>query len=93
MVSSWDKVFNAIKRNTPISTHKADKRIWIGGKRRFYTVKEGYDSLVKQLSHSPSLNILGKMWKKDGLPKVNTLCWELVHGEILTSKNLKKRQI
>lgn len=30
-------------------------------------------------------------WNKVGLPKINTLCWELLDGKVLTAENLKKK--
>jgi hypothetical protein len=33
------------------------------------------------------------IWSNDGLPKVNTFCWTLAHGKILTGENLAKRGI
>jgi hypothetical protein len=34
---------------------------------------------------------LSKIWMSDSLPKVNTFCWVMVHGKLLTRENLQKR--
>lgn len=93
LLHHWHSMLGHLKGFVPIATSKLDKRIWLGGKSKNYTVKEGYVVLIKKL-HSPSLaQIWEKIWNKDGLPKVNILCWELVHEKILTAENLRKRNI
>jgi hypothetical protein len=50
----------------------------------------GIVSLAKSKESSINGDLNGN---SDGLPKINIFCWIMVHGKLLTTENLQKREI
>lgn len=86
-------LIKSLKGYTPVSSHRLGRHVQMGGKKSHYIVKEGYNHLLKNLPSPPHSRLWGKIWNKDGHPKINTLCWDMVQRKILTVKNLKKQKI
>ena len=55
-----------------------------------YTIKYGYESLLKDHYPTPPWAIWKQIWKSEALPKVKIFTWIVLKGKILTSKKLKK---
>jgi hypothetical protein len=60
------------------------------GKKGYY-VKQWYYYMLLN-SHVPPWDRISQLiWQGESLPKFNVLCWIMVHGKLLTNKNLQKR--
>jgi len=79
-----------LKGCAPICTTLKDQRGWGNGK---YTVKQGYSQLLTQMNLPPKEKLWKFIWTNDSPPKVNSFCWILAHGKLLTGENLLKRNI
>jgi hypothetical protein len=83
--------FNNLVGCAPPNRSISDSRSW-GGKS--FSVKDGYTHLLSEIQGPPPpSNIWKEIWSGPSLPKINTFCWLLVHGKILTAENLLKRGI
>jgi hypothetical protein len=81
---------NLLKGCAPIHINSKDKRGWGNGN---YTVKQGYAQLLSQTNCLPKDKIWKAIWTNDSPPKVNSFCWILAHGKLLTGENLMKRNM
>eukprot|EP00253_Pinus_taeda_P028873 PITA_28873 len=89
--NSWADLKTSLSGLAPTNKSSEDKFIWDpnGGN---YTVKDGY----KTLQNSTAANnwpLHKVVWRIDSLPKVKMFNWTLLHGNILTAKNLRKKGI
>lgn len=50
LLNHWHSMINRLKGFAPIITSKLDSRVWLGGKSKKYTVKDGYAPLIKNPS-------------------------------------------
>jgi hypothetical protein len=78
------------KRFAPICNMLKDKRGWGND---IYSVKQGYSQLLSQVDLPPKDKIWNSLWNNDSPPKVNSFCWLVAHGKLLTGENLLKRNI
>jgi hypothetical protein len=58
-----------------------------------YIVNKGYKSMQENVVSYPKVVVWNSVWHNDGMPKVNSFIWLLVHGRILMAENLRKRGI
>jgi hypothetical protein len=79
-----------LKGCAPIPITLRDQRGWGNGN---YSVKQGYSQLLSQLNPPPKDKMWNSIWNNDSPPKVNSFCWILAHGNLLTGENLLKRNI
>jgi len=56
-----------------------------------YLVNKDFNYLLTQSQLPPSSPFWKQIWNKDGLPKINILCWTLSHRKILTGEIFLKR--
>jgi len=77
-----------LKGCAPINTTSKDQRGWGKGN---YTVSQGYAQLLSQTTYFPKDKIWKYIWANDSSPKVNSFCWILAHGKLLTGEILMKR--
>jgi hypothetical protein len=83
-------LFNRLDSCAPPNFSKSDFCSWGSSN---YSVKEGY-SLLQYSFQGPSVSKIWKeIWSKPSLPKVNILCWLMVHVKILTVENFQKHRI
>eukprot|EP00253_Pinus_taeda_P003539 PITA_03539 len=89
--NSWAELKNSLSGLAPINKTTEDKFIWdpIGGN---YTVKDGYKSLQNS-SAANTWPLYKVVWRIDSLPKIKIFNWTLLHGNILTAENLRKKGI
>eukprot|EP00253_Pinus_taeda_P016021 PITA_16021 len=86
---SWADLKVSLSGFAPTSRTIEDKFIW-DPNRGAYTVKDGY----KTLQNSSSANnwpLHKVVWRIESLPKVKMFNWTLLHGNILTAENLRKK--
>jgi hypothetical protein len=76
-------LFNNLVGCAPINQYTTDSRSW--GSKPF-SVKEGYSHLLSETLGPPLSKLWKEIWSNPSLPKVNTFCWLLAHGKILTLK-------
>jgi hypothetical protein len=67
----------------PICNTLKDKRGWGNG---IYSVKQGYSQLLSQVNLPPKDKLWNSLWSNDSPPKVNSFCWIMAHGKLLTGK-------
>jgi hypothetical protein len=79
-----------LKGCAPIHTTLKDQRGWGNG---IYSVKQGYSQLLSQMNLPPKDKLWNFLWTNDSPPKVNSFCWIMAHGKLLTGENLLKRNI
>eukprot|EP00253_Pinus_taeda_P031912 PITA_31912 len=87
----WADLKVSLSGLAPINRTTEDKFIWDPNGVN-YTVKYGY----KTLQNSPAANnwpLHKVVWRIDSLPKVKMFNWTLLHGNILTAENLRKKGI
>lgn len=53
----------------------------------------GYKSQIMDLPLPPCSRLWEHIWNKDSLPKINTFCWIMAHGKLLTNENLHKHGV
>lgn len=66
---------------------------WHPNKTMHYLVKEEYIILMSNLLHPTPLKIWKLIWNREVIPKVNSFCWMLIHKKIITTKNLRCKNI
>jgi len=66
---------------------------WGWGKTGIYNARHGFASLQPQQASSHTASVWKQVWDPLGLPKINFFTWVLMHGKVLTSDNLSKRDI
>jgi hypothetical protein len=81
---------NLLRGCAPICTTLKDQRGWGNG---IYSVKQGYLQLLSQTTLPPKEKIWNNLWTTDSPPKVNSFCWIMAHGKLLTGENLLKINI
>jgi hypothetical protein len=79
-----------LKGCAPIHITLKDQRGWGNGN---YSVKQGYSQLLSQTTLLPKDKMWNSLWTNDSPPKVNSFCWILAHGKLLTGENLLKRNM
>jgi hypothetical protein len=87
IISLFPTLFNNLVGCTPSSRTSPDSQSW-GGKT--FSVKDGYTHFLSETQGPPPSKIWKELWSRPSFPKVNILCWILVHGKILTAENLLK---
>jgi hypothetical protein len=83
-------LISRLKGCAPISLNTKDSHCW---NAQHYSVKQGFISLLNDTQLPPKASHWKNIWNNDGLPKINTFCWTLLHRKILTGENLSKRGI
>jgi hypothetical protein len=76
-----------LKGCAPIHITLKYKRGWGNGN---YSVKKGYSQLLSQTTLLPKDKMWNSLWTNDSPPKVNSFCWILAHGKLLTRENMLK---
>jgi hypothetical protein len=81
---------NMLKGCAPINITSKDQRRW-GNEN--YTVRQGYAQIISQMTCLPKDKIWKYIWSNYSPPKVNSFCWILAQGKLLTGENLLKRNM
>lgn len=92
LVDQINLIFTLLRGAAPLCISILDSKDW-GPKGEEYTVKVGYTVQLNDAPHSPRSILWKYIWKGDGIPKVNIVCWTLAHGKVLIAENLRKRGI
>eukprot|EP00253_Pinus_taeda_P024961 PITA_24961 len=79
-----------LQGKSPLSATAKNKRGW-GSHTDFFSVAEGYKSLIVVLNVPPDPMQWKFIWSFPSLPKIDFFCWMLAHNSILTGDNLRKR--
>jgi hypothetical protein len=90
IVNSLSQLIRNLSGCDPIHKNTEDVRIW--GSLP-YSFKEGYSLLIQENSNYPRSRIWKFIGEGDSLPKINALCWVMVHNKLLTAKNMAKRGV
>jgi hypothetical protein len=81
-------LISTLKGAAPILSDIPDNRGW---GTDWYSIKEGYNTLLSSLRVIQTSTKWKNVWSQDALPKINIFIWSLAHGNIPTRENVMKR--
>jgi hypothetical protein len=85
--ASLEILFKHLAKCASMDYKKLDEWRW-DFKGLKYVVKEGYNSLLQDLTNSSCSCIWKYIWKGNLLPKINVFTWVIAHGRLLTIEKL-----
>ena len=83
-------LLDALQGLSPTSSKLKDKRGW-GSSSGLYSAAARYAALKAIPWAAPDPTVWRNLWLHPSLPKIDLLCWSLLHDSILSWDNLVKR--